>query len=122
MLTFGPLCVEPKRQSLHIGRKLLLATMEEARKAGYPGIIIFGESGYYPRFRFKTCDNFGITTPEGTNFDAFMGLELQPGAFDKIKGKFYEADVFGARPAQEVADYDAKFPSLVKYRLPGQWQ
>ena len=122
VLTFGPLCVEPKYQSLGIGGKLLLATMEDARKAGYPAIIIFGEPYYYPRFGFKTCDHFGITAEDGTNADPFMGIELQPDALAPVTGKFYEADVFGDRPQEEVDEYDNKFPTLQKYRLPGQWQ
>lgn len=121
VLTFGPLCVEPRYQSLGIGGKLLRATMQQAREEGYPAIIIFGESGYYPRFGFTTCDHFGITTPEGSNFDAFMGMELRPGSLTGITGKFYEADVFGDRPAEEIEAYDSKFPRLVKCKLPGQW-
>ena len=38
--------------------------------------MIFGEPGYYPEFGFQTCDHYGITTAEGKNFDAFMGIEL----------------------------------------------
>lgn len=122
VLTFGPLCVEPKYQSLGIGGRLLVATMEAARQSGYPAIIIFGESGYYPRFGFKTCDHFGITAEDGTNTEAFMGIELQPDALASVTGKFYEADVFGNRPQKEVDEYDSHFPTLQKYRLSGQWQ
>lgn len=121
VLTFGPLCVEPRYQSLGIGGKLLRTTMEDARRAGYQAIIIFGEPGYYPRFGFQTCDHFGITTPDGKNFDAFMGIELQPGALASVKGKFYEAEVFMNLPKEEVEVCDAKFPALIKCRLPGQW-
>ena len=121
VLTFGPLSVEPNAQSLGIGGKLLKATIEDARKAGYPAIIIFGEPYYYPRFGFQTCDHFGITTPDGKNFDAFMAYELQPGALSKIKGKFYESEIFENLPAEEATKLNQNFPPLVKYHLPGQW-
>ncbi len=121
VLTFGPLSVEPDYQSLGVGGKLLKATMEEARKAGYLAIIIFGEPGYYPRFGFRTCDHFGITTPDGKNFDAFMGIELQSGALKSVKGKFYESKVFEDLPVEEADAYHLNFPPLVKYHLPGQW-
>lgn len=121
VLTFGPLSVEPEYQSLGIGGKLLKATMEEARKAGCLAIIIFGEPEYYPRFGFQTCDHYGITTPDGKNFDAFMAYELQPGALEAIQGKFYESNVFENLPTEEADKLSEKFPTLVKLHLPGQW-
>ncbi len=121
VLTFGPLSVDPEYQSMGIGRRLLQVTMEEARVAGYPGIVIFGEPGYYPRFGFQTCDHFGITTPDGKNFDAFMGIELQPRALESMRGRFYESKVFENLPKEEANRKDKEFPTLVKMHLPGQW-
>lgn len=63
---------------------LLKETMKLAAGAGYPGIVIFGELSYYPRFGFKTCDQFGITTSDGRNFDAFMTIELLPGTMKEM--------------------------------------
>ncbi len=94
VLTFGPLCVEPTCNGMGIGRRLLEETMKAAKDEGYPGIIIYGEPGYYPRFGFQTCDNYGITTPDGSNFDAFMAYPLDEEKFSHIHGKFYEDDAF----------------------------
>lgn len=79
VITFGPLCVKLEWHGCGIGEMLLQETMKLAAKEGYPGIIIFGEPDYYPRVGFVTCDHFGITTSDGGNFDAFMGIELLPG-------------------------------------------
>jgi len=79
--------------------------MKLAANKGYKGIVIFGEPEYYPRIGFKTCDNFNITTADGKNFDAFMGIEL----------------VEGNLPKEEVEEYNKKFPKLQKLRFPGQW-
>lgn len=121
IITFGPLCVETKWQGCGVGELLLRETMNLAANQGYKGIVIFGEPDYYPRIGFKTCDNFHITTPEGKNFDAFMGIELAKDSMKGIKGKFYEAEVFENLPKEEVEVFNNKFPRLQKLRFPGQW-
>ncbi|MDF2591171.1 MAG: GCN5-related N-acetyltransferase [Clostridia bacterium] len=121
IITFGPLCIEPKWQGCGVGELLLRETMNLAANKGYKGIVIFGEPDYYPRIGFKTCDNFNITTSDGKNFDAFMGIELAEGSMKGIKGKFYESKVFENLPKEEVEEYNKKFPKLQKLRFPGQW-
>ncbi len=121
IITFGPLCVEPKWQGCGVGELLLRETMNLAANKGYKCIVIFGEPDYYPRIGFKTCDNFNITTADGKNFDAFMGIELAKDSMKGIKGKFYESEVFENLPKKEVEEYSKKFPQLQKLRFPGQW-
>lgn len=121
ILTFGPLCVDPKWQGCGIGEILLRETMQIAADKGYKGIVIFGEPDYYPRIGFKTCDNFHITTPDGKNFSAFMGIELIKDGMKDIKGKFYESEVFETLPAEEVEEFDRQFPRLHRLKFPGQW-
>ena len=121
VVTFGPLCVEPEWQGTGVGEILLRETMSLAAKAGYPAIIIYGEPDYYPRIGFQTCDHFDITTPDGKNFDAFMGIELIKGRMKQIKGKFYEAEVCNQLPKEEVEEFNKHFPPLKKLRFPGQW-
>ena len=113
--------MEPSLQKTGIGGLLMEHTMQLARDAGYKGIIIFGEPGYYPRHGFVTCDHFGITTSKGENFDAFMGIELFPGSMKDIHGVFHEAEVFENLPDEEVEEFNKKFPYMEKLRLPGQW-
>lgn len=121
IITFGPLCVEPKYQGCGVGELLLRETMSLAAKKGYRGIVIFGEPDYYPRIGFKTCDHFNITTADGKNFDAFMGIELVEGGMKNIKGKFFESKVFENLPKDKVEDFNKLFPPLQKIKFPGQW-
>lgn len=122
VLSFGPLCVEPQLHKKGIGGSLLRHSLELAKKTDFGGVIIFGEPDYYPRFGFKTCDNFGITTSEGQNFPPFMGLELKEGALSALSGgKFYEADVYYDLPDEEVDEFNKQFPFMEKKVLPGQW-
>lgn len=119
--TFGPLCVKPEWHGCGIGEMLLKETMQLAKEAGYPGIIIFGEPDYYPRIGFKTCDHFGITTPDGKNFDAFMGVELRSEGMKDIHGKFYEAEVFEKLSEADAEEYNKHFDALEKQYFPMQW-
>lgn len=121
VLAFGPLAVARNWKGRGIGEMLMRETFRLAAAAGYPGIIIFGVPEYYPRVGFRTCDHFGITTKEGKNFDAFMGIELISGGFDNIRGKFYEADVFEDISSEEVEDFNRKFPEMEKQYFPSQW-
>lgn len=121
IITFGPLCVEPKWQGYGVGEMLLRETMSLAANKGYKGIVIFGEPDYYPGIGFKTCDNFNITTSDGRNFDAFMAIELAEGSLKGIKGKFHYSEVFDNLPKEEVEEFNKRFPKLQKLKFPGQW-
>lgn len=121
VLAFGPLCVDPAFQKKGVGGELLTCTLALARQMGHRAVIIYGEPEYYPRFGFRTCEIFGITTPQGRNFPAFMGLELLPDSLAGVCGKFYETETFEKLPPDEVDEYDKNFPYMPKLKLPGQW-
>lgn len=121
LTTFGPLCVSPEWQGCGVGELLLRKTMPLAAQAGYPGIVIYGEPDYYPRFGFQTCDRFGITTWEGKNFDAFLGIELIPGAMAAVHGRFRESAVFADLPPEAVEAFHPIYPPLQKQYFPMQW-
>lgn len=121
VLTFGPLCVDPKFQNKGIGSALLNYTMNLARNLGHKAIIIFGEPGYYPKHGFKTCDNFNITTADSKNFDAFMAIELVYEGLQGVHGKFFEGEIFDSLDKEEVEEFDKQFPYMEKLVLPGQW-
>ncbi len=123
VLTFGPLCVAPEYQGTGIGGKLLEKSVRLAGQAGYPGIIIMGEPQYYPKYGFVPCEQFGITTADGKNFDAFLGLELRTDGLSALRGgRFFEAGVFERITEAETEEYDKHFAPLEKLKLPDQWQ
>ncbi|MPN19883.1 hypothetical protein SDC9_167258 [bioreactor metagenome] len=77
-------------------------------------MIIYGNPAYYGRFGFCNAAQFGITTADGANFDAFMALELSPGALAGIHGRYIEDAAF---EPDETAflQYDAAFPPREKH-------
>ncbi|MDE6622299.1 MAG: N-acetyltransferase [Lachnospiraceae bacterium] len=121
VLTFGPLCVAPEWQGCGVGGLLLEETLVLAKEAGYEGIIILGDPDYYPRHGFQTCDHFGITTSDGKNFDAFMGIELVEGALSGFGGQFIEPEVFEDLPEEENEVFTKQFDSPAKQKYPCQW-
>lgn len=108
MLTFGPLSVLPEAQGMGVGAALVRHSIAEATRLGYRGIFIFGHPDYYHRFGFQNAAEFGVTTPEGENFDAFMALPLYAGALYGVAGKLYCDPVYDIDPAAFAA-YEREF-------------
>lgn len=122
VLSFGPLCVEPTVSNLGVGAMLLEHTCELAKAAGYSGICIFGEPGYYPKHGFKTSDNYGITDENGNNFEAFMTRVLDEEKFAKVQGKFKEDAVFETCNDEEALnEMNQEFPYYKPLTLKCQW-
>lgn len=122
ILTFGPLCVLPEWQGCGIGGALLKKTLELARQEGFEGVVIFGEPDYYPLHGFKTCDNFGITTIDNKNFDAFLGIELVKGGLSDFGGKLILPKVFDELSEEENEEFTKCFSTPVKQKFPCQWE
>ncbi len=121
ILVFGPLCVAPEWQGCGVGGLLLEETLGLAREAGYPGVVIFGEPDYYPRYGFQVCSRFGISTAEGKNFDAFMGIELEENGLSGIGGRFYIPEFFEDLPEEENEEFTKGFQAPPRQRFPCQW-
>jgi predicted N-acetyltransferase YhbS len=114
VLTFGPLTVLPPYQRLGVGSALVNHTIKLAGEMGFKAIIIFGHPEFYPRFGFVNAERYHITTPDGTNFEPFMALELYEGALRGIEGRFVEDPVFKTDP-DELEAFDKGFPYKEKH-------
>ena len=116
IVTFGPLAVEPTAQGLGVGRQLLEQTLTLAKQEGFPGVCIYGEPEYYPKRGFRSCRDYGITDPEGRQFDALMVYPLDESA--DLHGKLYESKVFERcdDPAL-LAAAETEFPRYPKIKI-----
>ncbi len=114
VITFGPLSVLPSLQKQGIGSALITHTKKLAQNMGYKAIVIFGNPAYYHRFGFENAENFGISTSEGLNFEAFMALELYKGSLQGITGRFYADPAFEVNE-EELEIFDKKFPYKEKH-------
>jgi putative acetyltransferase len=85
-LALAPMAVLPPFQKQGIGSALVSSGLEEARGLGHRVVIVLGHPDYYPRFGFVPAQPVGILPPFEVPSEAFMVLELQPGALLGIQG------------------------------------
>jgi predicted N-acetyltransferase YhbS len=102
-LVFGPISVKPEFHGQGIGSMLVRHSLDRARELGFTAVLITGHLGFYPRFGFVPASKFNITMPDGASFDAFMALELVPGALGCIGGKWVCCKAFDTVENDEAA-------------------
>jgi putative acetyltransferase len=90
----APLAVLPKYQRRGIGGALVKAGLAACRSAGFAAAVVLGDPRYYRRFGFVSARQFGLSSEYDAPEDAFMALELRPGALDGAKGLCRYADEF----------------------------
>ena len=72
--------MRPDAQRRGIGDRLCRAGIEAVRMMGAEAVIVLGHPPYYPRFGFSHAAAANVISPYATHGDAFMALELTPGA------------------------------------------
>ena len=96
VLALAPVAVTPEYQRRGIGRALIDAALERARAMGFGAVVVLGHPSYYPRFGFVPAGPHGIECPYDAPADAFMVLELSPGALGQLSGPVVYAPAFAA--------------------------
>ncbi|RYD05773.1 GCN5 family acetyltransferase [Desulforamulus aquiferis] len=95
VLSLAPLAVLPEYQNRRIGSKLIEQGLESCRRLGYKIVIVVGHPNYYPRFGFLPARSLGLEASFDVPDEAFMVLELSPGALTNIKGTVKYPPEFG---------------------------
>ena len=85
-LALAPVAVAPDCQRQGIGSALIRWGLEECRRLEHGVVIVVGEPAYYPRFGFTPASQFGMQCPFQVAPEAFMVLELSPGAASVCRG------------------------------------
>ncbi|MCR9158935.1 MAG: N-acetyltransferase [Rhodobacteraceae bacterium] len=84
VLLLGPVAVHPTAQGEGLGGALIRDSLDQARSEGWARVLLVGDGPYYKRFGFTKLD--GVEMPPPTNPDRVLGLELEPGAWDGVRG------------------------------------
>ena len=92
-LLLGPLVVDPDYKGKGHGKALMRLAVEEARKAGYPFVILVGDQPYYWPFGFRPLPQGKVQMPGPVDPARFLVAELKLGAAGALQGM-----VRGAKP------------------------
>jgi putative acetyltransferase len=84
-VALAPIAVLPDQQGQSIGSELIKHGLDWLREQGEQIVIILGHPEYYSRFGFSTAKASSLASPFPP--EAFMALELNPGALDGIYGR-----------------------------------
>ncbi|WP_421774152.1 GNAT family N-acetyltransferase [Gracilimonas sp.] len=93
-LALAPVTVLPEYQGKGIGGRLIEAGHEAAREEGFASVVLVGHAGYYPRFGYRPCADFGITLPFEIPSENCMAIELEPDALKDVHGLVRYPDEF----------------------------
>ena len=93
-LALAPMSVQPGGQRQGIGSALVREALRRAQQQGWQAVIVLGHPGFYPRFGFSAALARPLVSP--FSGDAFMALELMPGALQGGAGRVVYPSAFGA--------------------------
>jgi putative acetyltransferase len=96
-LALAPMVVRPDRQRRGIGRALVRAGLDLARHRGWQAVLVLGHKAYYPRFGFSAALARPLRAP--FSGEAFMALELAPGALQGEQGRVTYPPAFAVTSA-----------------------
>ena len=92
--SLAPMSVRPEAQRRGIGSELVKAGLETCRARGCQAVVVLGHPEYYPRFGFSSGMAQTLRSPFSGS-EAFMALELIPGALASVAGTVRYPDAFG---------------------------
>lgn len=95
VMGLAPVAVTPTHQRQGVGSALIRAGLERCKAIGCSAVVVLGHPAYYPRFGFLPASRFGLRCAYEVPDEAFMALELQPGALKGTSGLVHYHAAFG---------------------------
>jgi putative acetyltransferase len=91
--SLAPMSVHPRCQRQGIGSALVGQGLELCQDRGKSIVVVVGHPSYYPRFGFSAELAKNLHSP--FSGDAWMALELSPGALKGVRGTVRYPEAFG---------------------------
>ena len=91
----APMAVLPAYQRTGIGTALVREGLAACRRSGADVVVVLGHPAYYPRFGFEPAAAFDLASEYDAPPEAFMVLELVPGALEGVEGTVQYHAAFG---------------------------
>lgn len=82
----APMAVLAKHQKRGVGSALVREGLHRLERKHASGVVVVGHASYYPRFGFVRASTFGLKWDHACPDEAFMALELRPGALGRTQG------------------------------------
>jgi putative acetyltransferase len=76
----APMAVAPAWQRRGVGARLIGEGLDRLRCAGHRAVVVLGHPDYYPRLGFIRASRLGLRWEHPARDEAFMAIELVPGA------------------------------------------
>jgi len=89
----APVAVLPQHQRAGIGAQLIRHGLHALRGDGESIVLVLGEPAYYGRFGFSVESARDLASPFPP--EAYMALELTPGALNGVRGNVRYPGAFG---------------------------
>jgi putative acetyltransferase len=86
LMGLAPMAVAAHEQGRGVGSALARKGLEACDTRGAVAIVVVGHPEYYPKFGFVPAARFGLRCEYDVPPDAFMALELRPGALAGAAG------------------------------------
>ena len=90
----APLAVRPTFQRRGIVAMLVRAALERALRTGYGFVCLLGDPAYYQRFGLRPASTLGLVSEFDAPPEAFLAIELAPGALPGVAGTVRYLPVF----------------------------
>lgn len=119
ILTFGPLCIEPKYQRRGYGKLLIQHSFDKAAAMGYDTVVIFGSPSNYVSSGFVSCKKHNVCVEGGKFPSAMMVKELKTGSLDGRKWYYKDSPVMEVLP-EDANAYDDTLPPKERKHTPTQ--
>jgi putative acetyltransferase len=85
-ISLAPVAVLPAYQNRGAGSALVRWGLESCKSLGHRIVIVLGHPDYYPRFGFSAAMAKDLVCPFDDVGEAWMAIELQPGALKGVHG------------------------------------
>ncbi|PCJ51365.1 MAG: GNAT family N-acetyltransferase [Candidatus Hydrogenedentota bacterium] len=93
----APMSVLKVHQRTGVGSVLVREGLLRLTDAGHASVVVLGHPAFYPRFGFKSAQStYGLDNEYGAPDEAFMALELAPGALEDVQGLVKYHSVFAS--------------------------
>jgi len=96
ILGLTPMSVQPDRQRIGVGTRLIRGALGHAEAAGEPAVMVEGIPAYYPRFGFERASALGFGSPHPKIPDEAFMVKRLPGYTPELAGRIVYPPTFDA--------------------------